>query len=237
MYNNPYADARDVSEKEQYTISEERQTFIMRVYGHLLGAMFAFVIIQVILFKTGMAASIAESMLGVSWLLVLGAFVVVGWIASAMANKIESLAMQYVAFAIYIAAEVIIFIPLLYVAQTYAPGVIGSAGLVTLIGFAALSGIVLYTRKDFSFLRPLLMFIGILALVGIVASLIFGFTLGVWFSVAMIALAGGTILYETSNIIHHYPTTRYVGAALGLFASVALLFWYVLRLFMSLQSD
>ena len=41
------------------------------------------------------------------------------------------------------------------------------------------------------------------------------------------------ILYDTSNVLHHFPEDRYVGAALQLFASVALMFWYVLRLFMS----
>jgi FtsH-binding integral membrane protein len=58
-------------------------------------------------------------------------------------------------------------------------------------------------------------------------------TLGTWFSVAMVALAGASILYDTSNIIHHYRDDRYVGAALELFASVAMMFWYLLRLFMS----
>jgi hypothetical protein len=48
----------------------------------------------------------------------------------------------------------------------------------------------------------------------------------------MIGFAGAAILYDTSNVLHHYPEDRYVGAALQLFASVALMFWYVLRLFM-----
>lgn len=49
----------------------------------------------------------------------------------------------------------------------------------------------------------------------------------------MVAFAAGCILYNTSNIIHHYETEQYVAASLGLFASVALRFWYVLRIFMS----
>ncbi|EHY1099267.1 Bax inhibitor-1 family protein, partial [Salmonella enterica subsp. enterica serovar Schwarzengrund] len=43
----------------------------------------------------------------------------------------------------------------------------------------------------------------------------------------------GFILYDTSNIIHHYPTDRPAGAALHLFASIATMFWYILRIFMS----
>jgi FtsH-binding integral membrane protein len=207
------------------------------VYGHLVGAIIAFVVLEVVFFQTGMAFHMAQAMLSVSWLFILGAFVVIGWIASFMANRVESLPLQYAALGIYVVAEAIIFVPLLYIAELQVPGVIGSAGTVTLLGFGALTGIVFFTKKDFSFLRPVLMFAGILALVGIVASFIFGFTLGVWFSVAMIALAGGSILYQTSEILHHHPSDRYVGAALGLFASVALLFWYVLRLFMQMQSD
>jgi FtsH-binding integral membrane protein len=49
----------------------------------------------------------------------------------------------------------------------------------------------------------------------------------------MVALAGASILYDTSNVLHHYPEDRYVGAALQLFASVAMMLWYVLRLLMS----
>ena len=74
---------------------------------------------------------------------------------------------------------------------------------------------------------------GVLALVAILGGIFFGFELGTWFSVAMIGFAGGAILYDTSNVLHHYPEDRYVGAALRLFASVAMMFWYVLRLFMS----
>jgi FtsH-binding integral membrane protein len=73
--------------------------------------------------------------------------------------------------------------------------------------------------------------VGICAIVLLAASLIFGFHLGTFFSVGMVAFAGAAILYDTSNVIHHFPEDRYVGAALELFASVALMFWYVLRIF------
>jgi FtsH-binding integral membrane protein len=59
---------------------------------------------------------------------------------------------------------------------------------------------------------------------------LFGFTLGMAFSYCMIALACGYILYDTSNVLHHYRTEQYVAAALALFAAVMLLFWYVLRI-------
>ena len=82
-------------------------------------------------------------------------------------------------------------------------------------------------------MRGVLMWGGVVAMVAIVGGIAFGFALGTWFSVAMVGFAGAAILYDTSNVLHHYPQDRYVGAALQLFASVAMMFWYVLRLFMS----
>ena len=118
-------------------------------------------------------------------------------------------------------------------ANYYAPGAIQSAAGVTLLGSVGLVATAMITRKDFSFLRGMLVWVGMLALVAIVGSILFGFHLGTWFSVAMIGFAGAAILYDTSNIMLHYPSDKYVAAAMALFASIALMFWYVLRLFMS----
>jgi len=208
-----------------------RATFIHRTYMHLFGAILAFTALEWVLFSTGIAYPMARAMLGTSWLLVLGAFVVVSWIATSVAVKTRSLGSQYAALAAYVVAEAIIFVPLLVIAQMYAPGAIQSAGLVTIMGFGLLTAVVFWTKKDLSFLGGLLMWAGILALVAIVAAVIFGFELGTWFSLAMVGLAGAAILYDTSNVLHHYPEDRYVAASLALFASVALMFWYVLRLF------
>lgn len=214
---------------------EARGVFIVRTYKHLLGAMLGFTAVEIFLFKTGLAESIARALLGTSWLLVLGGFMIVGWIASRAAHGARSLPVQYAALASFVLAEAIIFVPLLYVAQAVAPGAIQSAAVVTLIGFTGLSAVGFVTRKDFSFLGGLLRWGFIVALVLIVAGVIFGFELGTFFSVAMIALAGAAILYDTSNVLHHFPEDRYVGAALELFASVALMLWYVLRLFIALR--
>lgn len=211
-----------------------RATFVSRTYAHLCGAIFAFTLIEVFLFEFGFALPIARALMGTSWLVVLGGFVLVSWLASRTAHMAESKAAQYAALGGFIVAEAIIFVPLLYIAQHATQGgVIESAAVVTLVGFAALTALVFVTRKDFSWLRTMLWWAGILALGGIAGSVLFNFSMGTWFSVAMIAVAGGAILYDTSNVLHHYPEDRYVAAALELFASVALMFWYVLRLFMS----
>jgi uncharacterized protein len=212
--------------------AQARGTFVSRTYGHLFGAVMGFILIEVFLFKTGLALTLARAMIGVSWLLVLGGFVVVSWLASRVAHTAVSKPAQYAALAGFVVAEAIIFVPLLFIADYRAPGTITSAATVTFLAFSALTAVVFLTGKDFSFLRGILMWAGIVALCLIAAGVLFGFQLGTFFSVAMVALAGGAILYDTSNILHHYPEDRYVAAALELFASVALMLWYVLRLFL-----
>ena len=212
-----------------------RAEFIRRTYTHLLGAILAFTLLEVVAFKSGAVEPIARALLALpgGWLMVLGGFMVVSWLASRAAHTARSLSVQYAALAAFVAAEALIFVPLLYIADAYYPQAISSAAVVTLFGFTGLTAIVFVTGKDFSFLRGVMMWGGLCALGAIVAAVVFGFTLGPLFSVLMIGFAGTAILYDTSNVLHHYPRDRYVGAALELFASVALMFWYVLRLFMS----
>jgi len=212
---------------------DARARFIVRTYNHLFLAILAFAALEVALFMSGVAEVIATAMLGTNWLLVLGGFMVAGWLARSWAHRSDSLAMQYLGLAAYVVAQAIIFVPLLYIAEQVAPGTIKSAAMVTLAGFGGLTAIAFVTRKDFSFLRGILMWGGIAALVLIVASVIFGLELGTFFSVAMVALAGAAVLYDTSHVIRDYPQDRYVGAALELFASIALMFWYILRIFIS----
>jgi len=212
---------------------DARAKFIVRTYNHLFLSILAFASIEVALFESGLAVQIASALTGVSWLFVLGGFMIVSWIASRTALTAESKASQYLALGGFVLAEAIIFVPLLYIANSMADGVISSAATVTMLGFAGLTGVAFVTRKDFSFLGALLKWGFILALVFIVAGTLFGFHGGTFFSVLMVGLAGAAILYDTSNVLHHFPTDRHVGAALQLFASVALMFWYVLQLFMS----
>jgi uncharacterized protein len=214
--------------------TSDRGLFIMRVYGHLMAAIGLFIAIEVFLFKTGMAYNIASALLGVNWLLVIGGFVVSGWLARNMAAKTGNLATQYLGLGLYVVAQSIIFVPMLYIADSKAGGgVIQSAAILTALAFTGLTLIVFQTRKDFSFMGGILRWAGVLALVAIVGAVLFGFNLGTWFSLAMVALAGGAILYDTSNIMRHWTNDRYVGAALELFASVAMMFWYILRLLSS----
>jgi len=211
---------------------EDRSDFIWKCYAHVVGAILAFAAIEVYFFTSGIAARIAEPMLN-NWWMVLGAFILAGWGATRVAHTVESKNAQYAAFAAFIVLEAVIFAPMLYIASITAPGVIDSAAGVTILGCAGLIATVMITRKDFSFLRGMMTWLFFLAMAAIIGSLMFGFHLGTWFSVAMIGFAGAAVLYDTSNIMHHYPQDKYVAASMQLFASIAMMFWYILRLFMS----
>ena len=215
---------------------DSRSLFITRTYTHLVGGILGFILVELGLFESGLAEQVARFMFSFNWMLILGAFMLTGWLATRTAQTSTSIPMQYFAYAVYVVAEALIFVPLLYIADAKAPGTIDSAVLVTALGAGGLMFVAHRTRKDFSFLRAILMWGGVLALVAIIGGAIFGFQLGTWFSVLMIGFAGAAVLYDTSNIIHQYPEDRYVSAAMQLFASIALMFWYVLRLLMGNRS-
>ncbi len=243
MSQNPYQ-ASDFSYPSvaDRANADVRATFIKRTYLHLLGAILAFAAIDAVIltvFNDQLAAIIPKVTGGYMWLVVLGGFMLVSFVADRWAHSQTSRQMQYLGLAVYVVAEALIFIPLLYVAQNYFGGpdsnLLMSAGIVTGVVFGGLTLTVLVTKTDFSFLKWALVAGGFIAMGLIVCGIALGFPLGMWFSVAMVILASGAILYNTSNILHHYNTDQYVAASLALFASVALLFWYVIQMFMHLD--
>jgi hypothetical protein len=216
-----------------------RGSFIKKTYFHLILAIFAFIGFEVVWFATGVVEIIAPLMFGstISWFVVLALFMGVSYLADSWAKNSTSKGMQYAGLGLYVLAESLIFAPLLFIANEIAPQTIYIAAFLTAFLTIALTLIVFITRTDYSFLRSVIAFGGIIALGLIVASAVFGFSLGIWFSAGMVGFAGAAILYDTSNIMLHYREDQYVAASLSLFASVALLFWYLLNLLLSLTSS
>jgi uncharacterized protein len=216
---------------------EARRAFIRRTYAHLAAAILAFVAIEGVLFASGIGQNLAEQLFRsrASWLVLMVLFVGGAYAAEMMARSTTSVGLQYAGLSMYVMLECVIFLPLLYVAENRFPGqhLALTAGIVTLLAFGALTLGVFVSGKDFSFLGPFL-WVAALASIGLIfASIIFGFSLGMLFCYAMVLLAAGFIVYDTSNVIHRYHTGQHVAAALSLFASVALMFWYVLRIFIA----
>jgi FtsH-binding integral membrane protein len=221
--------------------AEARAAFIRRTYAHVAGAILAFIAIQAVLLNLPgidqFMASIIGHLGGLMWLVVLGGFMVVSMVAQSWATSNTSPGLQYAGLGLFVVGESLIFLPLLWIANTYFPGAIGSAGIMTGFVVVGLTLAVFMTGKDYSFLGPIIS-VGCLVSLGfIVASIIFGFNMGVFFCYAMVALMSLYIVYDTSNIIHRYNTDQHVAAALGLFASIATLFWYILQIAMGSSRD
>ena len=214
----------------------ERAAFIRKTYAHLAGALLLFTGLEYYLVNAPFAQKLAMTMTsGYSWLIVLAAFMGVGYVADRLAHSQSSEGMQYLGLGLFVVAESIIFLPLLFMATFYSdPGLIPTAGLMTLLLVGGLTATVFITKKDFSFLGGILSIGFFVALGFIVCSMIFGFSLGLIFSSVMVLFAAGSVLYTTSNIMHHYHPKQHVAASLALFAAVALLFWYVLQVLMAL---
>ena len=227
----------------------ERVQFLRKTYAHLFGAIAAFAVLEFLFLwqKSPLydlvTIPFVKTVFGGSrfiWLAVLGVFVAVGWFAEKWAKSDTSIQKQYMGLGIYVLAESVIFIPLLFIAQYYSAkagakiNIIAVSGIITMALFAGLTATVFISKKDFSFMRGALS-MGTMAAMGIiVAAIIFGFDLGLFFSGAMILLAGGYVLYYTSQVLHYYRPGQHVAASLALFSAVALMFWYVVRVVMEL---
>lgn len=234
-YSDPFAALAETS---------ERSAFLMKTYLNLAGAILALVVLEFLYFALGLQQLGLSLMANgpITWLVVLGLFMFVSYIANSWALNATDIKMQYAGLGLYVVAQSVLIFALLcvvfHVLGALAPQVIGMAGGATLGLFGLMTGVVFFTRKDFSFLRSILAFGSIAALGFIVVSMVLGLnTLGPIFAYAMIALACGYILYDTSNVMHHYRTSQHAAAALALFASVVLLFWYILRLLLILYSS
>ena len=220
---------------------DERMRFIRKTYAHLFLAILAFVGLSWGLQQTQFAEDFTLYVLTKSrwaWIGVIVLFMIASWLAQKWSHSDTSVAVQYIGMAVYIVAEAVIFIPLLHVAAFYSdPSVLPNSALLTSFLFVGLTGTVFIMRKDFSFLRGAMAVIGLAAIGLIISGALFGFDLGLWFSVAMVVYAGMAVLYQTSQVMAHYRPTQHVGAAVGLFAAIALMLWYVIQIFMSLSSD
>lgn len=215
--------------------SDKKVAFYKKTYTHLALAVLLFVLVETLFFQIPPILEFALSLTqGWTWLLMLGGFMLVTSYAEKMALTSHDKNKQYLALLLYVVAEAFIFIPLIFMAMMVADeggfNILNQAAILTLSLFSGLSAIVLLTKRDFSFMKSILAIGFFVALGLIVAGTLFGFNLGLWFSVGMILLASGSILYQTSNMVHKYSEDQYVAASLGLFASLMLLFWYILSI-------
>jgi FtsH-binding integral membrane protein len=222
-----------------YSPAQERAAFMRRTYLHVAGAVGAFLALEFLFFRVIPGTSAERALFSLfsstgGMLVLMALFIGSSFVARTLARSETSVGAKYLGLALYVFVEAVIFYPILYICGVWLgrPDIIQTAGVYTLCLFAALTVSAFITRRDFSFLAPIITTVSFLMLGVIVCAVIFGFSPGMWFSFLGIGLASAAILYDTSNIIHHYRTDQHVAAALELFASIATMFYYILRLLM-----
>jgi len=261
-----FAQARRPIEGAVATLGvSDRVTFLRKTYAHLGFALLGFAALCGGLLKFApefswkFSTAFGSSMFGMLGMLLL--MMLALFAANRMVAHSSSRGVQYAGLGLGVGAYAFMFQPLFWVLMLKfshynaadiamiktghmvpvmngtAVEILSQAIVITLAIFVGLTLVVFITKKDFSFMRGILM-VGSFAAIGIIfAAIIFGFSLGGLFAGFMIMLMAGYILYETSAIMKDFPPTMYVAAAMMLFSTVVTLFWYVLRLLMSLRSD
>jgi FtsH-binding integral membrane protein len=231
---DPYAAPRDMFVVDAQL--SERLSFLRRVYLNVFGAILLMVGLEAVIFATGFNITMLQ-MMGQSWWISLLVFMGVTWFAERLAYSGASNATQYLGLGLFVGAQSLITAPILTIATLTNPSLIGQAAFITLLITGALTLFVVVSKTDFSFMRNALFLAGLGLFAVSVGSAIFGFSLGLGFSVGVVVLMCGYILYETSLIMHHLPTTAHVAGALMIFGSIAVLFRQILYLLMRFNED
>jgi FtsH-binding integral membrane protein len=216
----------------------DRAAFFRRTYGLVAAAFGAFAVTLFALFVSGIAETFMRSIAGVGSWGMLGVMVLF-WLGTTAAQSLAfnraSRTAQYAGLGIYVLLQALIFVPLIYYTAIVTKGNPGEilipACLATGALVVALTAVVFMTNMDFSFLRVAIVIGSICALGVVVVSLFAGWSLGAWFSIAMIVLMATVILYQTNEVKNTMETDQHVAAAFVLFSSFVTLLFYVIRLF------
>jgi uncharacterized protein len=223
----------------------DRVAFLRKSYGLLGGALIVWAAASAYIFRYMPEISFKWSrwaLTGYNWFAVIGLLIASGMLAQWLARSNASRAIQYIGLGVEVAAWTFLLQPMLWVLflkfkPAGAQALLAQGTVATLAIFVGLTATVFITKKDFSFLRGIVT-VGMFAALGIiVASMLFGFTLGLVFTGLLIALLALKILYDTSLMLNYFPPTHYVSAALMLFGTVATLFWNIMVFLMRMRSD
>lgn len=229
---NPYAEL--TAPPAAFAAVAERATFLKKVYGILFLGILGFAATLWAAANVPVANDLAMQVGRLihghrwGWAIYLAAFFAGSMAVNALAEKRP---INVIAYAAWVVLLAFLIAPLvLFLARTRGPEILTEASALTAIVFTSLTAIVFYTSKDFSFLRGVLM-LGGFALLGVgIVGAIAGFSLGLWFSAAIVVLMAGYVLYDTSVILHRLPTNMAMTGAILLFTDIVLLFKHILVL-------
>jgi FtsH-binding integral membrane protein len=208
---------------------EERAGFLKRTYTWLLGGIVVWCVTMYAVGEVEALQPLAFTIAG-NWILSIVLLMAGGFAVRVTATKQLIGPIVYALYAVFFG---LLVGPFVMMAEQMDPNIVAEASLTTGLVFIGLTAYVFISGKDFSFLGGFLTiaFWGIL--VTLICGLIFGFSLGIGMSIVIALLYCGYILYDTGQILHHYPTNMHIAAAATLFSNVVLLFYHILLMFMS----
>lgn len=221
-------------------VPADRSKFIRMTYLHLAGAVALSALLIAGALLSPIGPVLAKALFGngrIGWIVVIGLFMVTNWGGSAMAHNRTNVGLQYLGLGVVCLAWSIMLSALMLLAVMLTGGtdILLQSLIITFLAFGGLTGFVMFTGYDFSFIGGFLAAATMVALGVIVLSMIIGFSLGLIFIAAMLLLCCGYILYDTSQVMHRYPVDMHVGAACALYSDLAMTLWYVINLLLSLR--
>ena len=229
---NPYAELS--APPAAFAAVTERAAFLKKVYGILLLGILGFAATlwatANVPFANDLAMKLGGAIHGTKWgwALYIGLFLGGSMLVNTLAERRPINVIAYAAWVVLLAFLISPIV--LYVNAERGSEVITEASTLTALVFGVLTLTVFWTSKDFSFLKGILMFAGLSLFAVGIAGAIFGFSVGLWFSAAVVIVMAGYVLYDTSTILHRLPTTMAMTGAILLFTDVVLLFKHILIL-------
>ena len=234
--NNPYRSLE--APVAAFAAASERAAFLKKVYGILFLGILGFAatlwaaanVPIVHDWSMSMGRAIYGSRFG--WLLYMGIFIGGSMAVHAVA---EQKVLGPIAFGAWAFLLALLISPIVLMINGMADGatIISQASGLTALVFGGLTVYVLYTGSDFSWMRGALMVLFVALMGAALLGWLMGFSLGLWYSVGVVVLFAGYILYDTSQILHRLPTTMAMSGAILLFTDVVLLFKHILILLAS----
>lgn len=234
--NNPYSSLE--APPAAFAAASERAAFLRKVYGILFLGILGFAATlwaaANVPIVNGWAVSMGNAIFGTSYglLLYMGIFIGGSMAVHAVAEKKVLGGIAFAAWA-FLLAMLIAPLVLMINSTVDGPTIISQASGLTALVFGGLTVYVLYTGSDFSWMRGALTVLGFALLGAMLLGMLMGFSMGLWYSVGIVVLFAGFILYDTSQILHRLPTSMAMSGAIMLFTDVVLLFKHILILLWS----
>ena len=232
----PQAEWIDGAITVEQTGAEARREFIRKTYVHFIVGLMGFCGVVWGIMSSPAALIVLDSVNNFVWLAALiGLSIGYRWFFAS-----ANMTTHYVGFGLTIVLQGVLTAPLFWLAQNAFPGqnILRDAFMLTSLGFGGLTGFVLITKKDFSFLGGFLSAATLILLGVMILGMFFGgFGSGLLMSGLVLVLFAGWVLYDTSVIQKQLPLNGYVFGATMLLIDFVVMLRQVVFLLMAFANN